>query len=62
VIGGFLVVVAALFGLLWLSQIASATISGIPPVDVKRIGLPANRVRVLAAPNQNGVSPWAPRR
>jgi len=36
VVGGFLVVVAALFGLLWLSQIAGATISGIPPVDVKR--------------------------
>lgn len=30
-----------------LSQIASATISGIPPVDVKRTGLPANPVYAL---------------
>jgi hypothetical protein len=47
VVGGFLVLVAALFGLLWLSQIAAATISGIPPIDVKRTGLPANPVYAL---------------
>lgn len=47
VVGGFLVVVAALFGLLWLSQIASASVSGVPPVDVKRTGLPANPVYAL---------------
>lgn len=47
VVGGFLVVVAVLFGLLWLSQIASATISGLPPVDLTRTGLPANPVYAL---------------
>ena len=43
----FLLVVAALFGLLWLSQILSSTISGALPVDLKRTGLPANPVYAL---------------
>jgi hypothetical protein len=43
----FLLVVAALFGLLWLSQILSSTVSGALPVDLKRTGLPANPVYAL---------------
>jgi hypothetical protein len=43
----FLLVVAALFGLLWLSQILSSTLSGALPVDLKRTGLPANPVYAL---------------
>jgi hypothetical protein len=44
---GFLLLVALLFGLLWLSQIASSTITGVPPGDLKRSGLPANPVYAL---------------
>jgi hypothetical protein len=47
VVGGFLLVVAGLFGLLWLSQIASTTVTGVPPPDLKRAGLPANPVYAL---------------
>jgi hypothetical protein len=47
VVGGFLLAVVVLFGLLWLSQIASATFTGVVPTDVKRSGLPANPVYAL---------------
>jgi hypothetical protein len=43
----FLLVVAVLFGLLWLSQIVSSTVTGLPPTDLKRAGLPANPVYAL---------------
>jgi hypothetical protein len=43
----FLVVVAVLFGLLWLSQIAAFTFSGQLPADLERAGLPANPVYAL---------------
>jgi hypothetical protein len=46
-VGGFLLVVTVLFGLLWLSQIASATVTGVLPADLKRAGLPANPVYAL---------------
>jgi hypothetical protein len=47
VVGAFLLVVAGLFGLLWLNQIAGATVTGVPPADLKRAGLPANPVYAL---------------
>jgi len=43
----FLLVVAVLFGLLWLSQILGTTVSGVPPADLKRTGLPSNPVYAL---------------
>ena len=42
-----LTVVALLFGLLWLSQIAAFTTSGTIPADLKRANLPANPVYAL---------------
>lgn len=42
-----LTVVALLFALLWLSQIAAFTTSGTLPVDLKRANLPANPVYAL---------------
>lgn len=47
VVAGFLLFVALLFGLLWLSQIASSTITGVPPADLNRARLPANPVYAL---------------
>ena len=47
VIAAFLLFVALLFGLLWLSQIAGSTMTGVPPTDLKRTGLPANPVYAL---------------
>lgn len=47
VIGGFLLLVAVLFGLLWLSQIAGSTVTGVAPTDLTRAGLPANPVYAL---------------
>jgi hypothetical protein len=43
----FLLAVAVLFGLLWLSQILASTVSGVPPSDLERAGLPANPVYAL---------------
>ncbi len=42
-----LTVVALLFALLWLSQIAAFTTSGTVPADLKRANLPANPVYAL---------------
>ena len=42
-----LTVVALLFALLWLSQIAAFTTSGTLPADLKRANLPANPVYAL---------------
>jgi hypothetical protein len=42
-----LLLVAALFGLLWLGQIATATTSGTPPADLARAGIPTNPVYAL---------------
>jgi hypothetical protein len=47
VIAAFLLVVAMLFAVLWLSQIANSAISDAPPADLKRAGLPANPVYAL---------------
>jgi len=47
VVGGFLLAVVVLFGLLWLSQIATTTFTGVAPADVTRSGLPANPVYAL---------------
>jgi hypothetical protein len=44
---GLLIGVAALFGLLWLGQIASTTASGIVPPELVRAGVPANPVYAL---------------
>jgi hypothetical protein len=44
---GLLIGVAALFGLLWLGQIASATASGVVPPDLARAGVPTNPVYAL---------------
>ena len=41
------VVVAALFGLLWLGQIASVTASGVLPPDLVRANLPTNPIYAL---------------
>ena len=45
--GAYLTVVAGLFALLWLSQIAAALATGRPPADVTDAGLPTNPVYVL---------------
>ena len=45
--GGFLIVVAALFGLLWLGQIAAAITSGTLPASIADLGLPTNAVYAL---------------
>ena len=42
-----LIVTAFLFGLLWLGQLAEATLTGTIPVDVERAGLPTNPVYAL---------------
>ena len=43
----FLLVITVMFGLLWLSQVIGATVSGHPPTDLMRTGLPANPVYAL---------------
>jgi hypothetical protein len=45
--GWFLIVVSALFGLLWLGQIASAITSGTLPASIADLGLPTNAVYAL---------------
>jgi hypothetical protein len=45
--GGFLIVMAALFALLWLAQIASSITSGEPAQEVAKLGLVANPVWAL---------------
>lgn len=42
-----LLIVAVLFGLLWLSQIAAFTLTGTRPPDLDRAGIPANPVYAL---------------
>jgi hypothetical protein len=42
-----LLVVAALFGLLWLGQIATFTLTGVLPADLERANLPANPIYAL---------------
>jgi hypothetical protein len=44
---GVLIVVAVVFSLLWLSQIAAATLTGQIPVDLERAELPTNPVWTL---------------
>ncbi|HSL46834.1 MAG TPA: hypothetical protein VK897_25580 [Anaerolineales bacterium] len=43
----FLVVIAALFYLIWLSEALPASLTGIPPQSVKEDGTPTNVVHVL---------------
>ena len=45
--GGFLIAVAGLFAMLWLSQIAGAIVSGRLPVAVSDLGLPTSPVYSL---------------
>jgi hypothetical protein len=45
--GGLLIGVAALFGLLWLGQIATTTTSGVLPPDLIKAGISSNPVYVL---------------
>ena len=45
--GGYLVTVAAMFGLLWLGQIAGAIASGSLPPSVSDLGLPTSPVYAL---------------
>jgi hypothetical protein len=45
--GGFLILVAVLFALLWLSQIAGAITSGQLPTSVSDLNLPTSAVYVL---------------
>ena len=47
VVAGVLIAVAILFGLLWLSQVASAAITGVVPADMERAGLVTNPVYAL---------------
>jgi len=42
-----LIGVAAVFGLLWLSQIASAALTGVVPADIERAALPTNPIYAL---------------
>src|ERR1700680_3520177 len=44
---GFLITIAVLFGLTWLSQIASSVASGTLPGDLQTIGWPMNPIYVL---------------
>lgn len=44
---GVMIGVAAVFGLLWLSQIASAALTGVVPVDIERAALPTNPIYAL---------------
>src|SRR3954468_6564183 len=45
--GGLLVGVAALFGLLWLSQIAATSLTGVLPPDLVKAGIASNPVYAL---------------
>lgn len=45
--GGVMIAVAVVFGLLWLSQIGTATLTGEIPVDLERAQLPTNPVWTL---------------
>jgi hypothetical protein len=45
--GGLLIGVAVMFGLLWLGQIATASMTGILPPDLVRAGLSSNPVYAL---------------
>jgi hypothetical protein len=45
--GGLLIGVAAMFGLLWLEQIATATASGVLPPDLVEAGISTNPVYAL---------------
>ena len=45
--GGLLIGVAALFGLLWLGQIATTTTTGILPPDLVKAGISSNPVYAL---------------
>jgi hypothetical protein len=45
--GGFLIGVAALFGLLWLGQIAGTSTTGILPADLLKAGISSNPVYAL---------------
>jgi hypothetical protein len=45
--GGLLIGVAAMFGLLWLGQIATASTTGILPPDLVRAGISSNPVYAL---------------
>jgi hypothetical protein len=47
VTAGYLVSIAAIFGLLWLGQIARAITSGTVPAELKDLGLPTNPVYTL---------------
>ena len=42
-----LIGVAAIFGLLWLSQIAAAALTGVVPPEIERAGLPTNPIYAL---------------
>jgi len=46
-VGGFLIVVAALFALLWLGEIAGAISSGQLPSSVAELGLPTSAIYAL---------------
>ncbi|HET7658984.1 MAG TPA: hypothetical protein VFK66_01250 [Oryzihumus sp.] len=46
-VGIFLVVVGALFALLWLSELLPAVVHGTVPRSARELGLPANPVHVL---------------
>jgi hypothetical protein len=45
--GMFLLVVAALFGLLWLGQLGTVALTGTPPDELVRLGLPTNPIYAL---------------
>lgn len=45
--GAFLIAIAVLFGLLWLSQIGAAAISGVPPQALVDAGWPTSPIYVL---------------
>jgi hypothetical protein len=46
-VGGLLVAVAALFGLLWLSQIAATAMTGVLPPDLVKAGISSSPVYAL---------------
>jgi hypothetical protein len=45
--GGLLIAVGAMFGLLWIGQIATATMTGILPPDLVKAGISSNPVYAL---------------
>jgi hypothetical protein len=45
--GGFLIGVGAMFGLLWLGQIAATSITGVLPADLLKAGISSNPVYAL---------------